>query len=179
MQWRVSLLLGIVLIASAFNRDGNHPSPKKANHEGITFIVEPGRTILVKGDFLIESDAVIDIRGTLLVEGEMLVNKGLSLVIRGQGKLLVKGDLKNQSARLKSITVLDNGQLSIDGTLDTNENIEIITEGMGLIKASKIVVRDNASLGGTRNLEVSNCNCEQVSKKSEPNICQLLVLAKT
>jgi hypothetical protein len=154
--------------------------PPVSNSNGvIKFVVEPGRTILVKGDFLIESDAIIDIQGILVVEGSMVTSKSLDLIISGEGKLLINGGFKNLSTVHKNISVLDKGELSIGGTFKPNENIEIITGGLGVIKANKVFAGDRIRISGTRNLIAPDCNCEQVLKKGESNLCQILAESKT
>lgn len=139
---------------------GNHKAVTAANDKS-RFVIEAGKSVIVKENCNIGPNTILEVRGSLLVEGDFVIRQDLELIIAGEGKLIVKGDVMSQSLALKTIQVLDRGEFTIDGTFNANENTKITTLGNGFITASRVVASSTAELAGTRQLTTLACACDE------------------
>lgn len=125
------------------------------------FLIEAGKSVVVKENCNIGPNTILEVRGSLLVEGDLIIRQDLELIIAGEGKLIVKGDVTSQSLALKIIQVLDRGEFTIDGTFNANDNTKITTLGNGFITANRVVAGSTAELSGTRQFTTLACACDE------------------
>lgn len=125
------------------------------------FLIEAGKSVVVKENCNIGPNTILEVRGSLLVEGDLVIRQDLELIIAGEGKLIVKGDVNSQSLALKTIQVLDRGEFTIEGTFNANENTKITTLGNGFITANRVVASSKAELSGTGQFITSACACDE------------------
>lgn len=150
-----------------------HIDKKSAGHQDVTFLVQEGQTISVKGNLKTGRNAVIIVRGTLQVEGDMIVQHDLNLVIEGEGKLIVGGNLETQSLQKKEIAVSGSGQFSVQNSFYAGANMQITFLGQGMIRAKKIIADNALTVSGTQNFLVSDCRCASANQAC--NFCNTLV----
>lgn len=124
------------------------------------FLIEAGRSVVVKENCNIGPNTILEVRGSLLIEGNLVVRQDLELIVAGEGKLIVKGDVMSQSLALKSIQVLDQGEFSVNGTFIANDNTKITTLGNGTISANRVVASKTVELAGTRQFTTLSCACD-------------------
>lgn len=124
------------------------------------FVIEAGKSVVVKENCNIGPNTILEVRGSLLIEGDLVIRQDLELIVAGEGKLIVKGDVMSQSLALKSIQVLDRGEFTIEGTFNANDNTKITTLGNGFITANRVVASSKAELSGTGQFTTSACACD-------------------
>jgi hypothetical protein len=124
------------------------------------FLIEAGRSVTVKENCNIGPNTVLEVRGVLLIEGDLVIRKDLELIVAGEGKLYIKGDVIAQSTAIKNIQVLDRGELSVEGTFNANENTKIMTQGGGSITTNRVVASKTVQITGTRQFVASACACD-------------------
>lgn len=124
------------------------------------FLIEAGKSVVVKENCNIGPNTILEVRGSLLIEGDLVIRQDLELIVAGEGKLLVKGDVMSQSLALKSIQVIDQGIFSIDGTFHANDNTKIMTLNDGAINSNRVVASKDVALEGTRQFTTISCACD-------------------
>jgi hypothetical protein len=124
------------------------------------FLIEAGRSVVVKENCNIGPNTILEVRGSLLIEGNLVVRQDLELIVAGEGKLIVKGDVMSQSLALKNIQVIDRGEFSVEGTFHANDNTRIMTSSDGAISANRVVASKNVELTGTRQFTTLSCACD-------------------
>lgn len=144
------------------------------DNQEVTFLVKEGQTVTVRGNLKTGVNAAIIVRGTLQVEGDMIIHHHLNLIIEGEGKLIVGGNLESQSLLKKEIAVSDSGRFTVQNIFHAGSNMQITVHDQGLIRAKGIIADRSLTVKGTRNFLVSDCRCK-TAHDAACDFCQSLV----
>ena len=133
--------------------------PVKPSQEKIRLIVAQDQQVRVKGNFLVKSYSDVEVYGVLVVEGDIRIYDRLSLMIAGNGKVVVSGNVTSFTSAQKEFTIQDQGEFIVMGLFTTGTETVISIAGNSVMSMDAILADSDLVLRGDGKILSNHCGC--------------------